>query len=179
MDNYFTLYGLNETFHPDPIVVRKQYYAVSRQYHPDHFATASPAQQLEALQRTSVNNEAYKTLSDRDRTMAYILKWHGLLEEEEKYRLPPHFLMEMMELNELVEEWENSPADEALRQSAEKALQEGLEQWEEAVRPLTDRFDAGDVREEVLTQIRDAYMRRRYLLRIQERMDTFGARFAD
>src|SRR6478735_4428911 len=102
--DFFTFYGLPQSFHPVAAAVRRQYYALSRQYHPDRFAAAEASEYAEVLRMSALNNEAYRTLGDPDRTMGYILKLHGVIEEEEAYKLPPAFLMDMMELNEAVDE---------------------------------------------------------------------------
>jgi len=176
MVNYFELYGIAESFNPDPAVVKKRYYELSRLHHPDRFATADEATKAATLRMSAVNNDAYKTLNSADATMAYILKLHQLLEDEEKYNLPPAFLMEMMDLNEVTSEWETEPANEILKQQAINALANQMEQWEIKVKPLTQKFDAGDHTSELLTRIKDYYFRKKYLLRIQERINTFASR---
>jgi hypothetical protein len=64
---------------------------------------------MKKLKRSTGNifhgQKGLKILQDRDQTIKYVLQLKGLLEEEEKYQLPPDFLMEMMEMNEkLLEE---------------------------------------------------------------------------
>jgi molecular chaperone HscB len=176
MVNYFELYDLPISFHPDQAVVKNKYYELSRLHHPDRFAQAGGTGMADALHMASVNNAAYKTLRDADRTMAYILKLNGLLEDEEKYALPPAFLMEMMDLNEAVSEYEIDPANEDARNMAVNALNEQLELWDDATRLLIDHFDKGEKDKELLLQVKDQYFRKKYLLRIKERIDRFAAR---
>jgi molecular chaperone HscB len=161
LPDYFALYEIPQSFHPIKAEVRKKYYELSRLYHPDRVATADDASRMEALRMSAINNEAYHTLSDGDATIAYILKLHGLLENEEHYNLPPDFLMEMMELNEIID-------DEG--QDAQKALDEHLTAWNSGVAPLLEQFDKGNQSKEVLMQIKDYYFRKKYLLRIKHRM---------
>lgn len=168
MDNYFELYGLPQGFRPDAAAVKNKYYELSRRYHPDRFATAADSIRLEALRVAALNNEAYRTFSDADRTMAYVLKLHGILADEEKYNLPPAFLMEMMELNEALSDHEAGTGDG--QQQAQRELEEQLQRWEAGVAPLLDRFDAGAQDPELLLQVKDAYFRKKYLLRIGERV---------
>jgi molecular chaperone HscB len=176
MVNYFELYDLPESFNPDTAAVKKKYYELSRQYHPDRFAQADDGTRAEALRMAALNNDAFKTLNSADSTMAYILKQHELLEDEEKYNLPPNFLMEMMDLNEVISEWEEERDNDRLQLQATESLLDQFEQWQLAVQPLTQQFDAGNHDKELLLRIKDYYFRKKYLLRIQERIDTFASR---
>lgn len=176
MVNYFELYGIPQSFNPDPALVKAKYYELSRQYHPDRFTMAGPAEQAEALQQSSANNQAWKTLNSPDATMAYVLKLEGMLEDEEKYSLPPAFLMEMMELNELLSEYEMEGDNPDSLATADKMLQGLLEDWENETRPLAGKYDAGDHSRQLLGQIKEQYFRKKYLLRIQERMNSFATR---
>lgn len=162
---FFHLFGIAPTLTPEPAAVKKRYLELSRQHHPDRAAGLSSEAQIEALQTTAQVNEGYRTLTNTDRTLAYVLKSHGVLEEEEKYALPPDFLMEMMELNEAVDEG----ADPA------KAVELQLAAWQQGFAPLAARFDAGDSSDELMTALKDAYFRKKYLLRIAGRLDTFDA----
>ena len=161
--DFFRLYDLPPTLQPDKAAVKKRYLELSRQHHPDRAANGSAEAQIEALQTTAAINEGFRTLSNPDRTLAYVLKGHGILEDEEKYTLPPSFLMEMMELNEAVD----AGAD------ATQAVQPFLEDWEAAYTPLVKRYEAGDRSEALLMALKDAYFRKKYLLRIAGRLDTF------
>lgn len=176
MVNYFELYSLEQSFHPDAAAVKNKFYELSRRYHPDRYAQSGAGEQAEALRMAAINNEAYKILNNPDGVMAYILKLHQLLEDEEKYTLPPAFLMEMMDLNEAVSEYEMEPGNTALQQQAANALQAQLDEWQEHMAPLTAKFDSGDQNRDLLLKIKDYYFRKKYLLRIQERMNTFASR---
>jgi len=176
MINYFELYSLPESFHPDIAAVKNKFYELSRQYHPDRFAQADDTTRAEALRMAALNNDAYRTLSNTDATMAHILKFHSLLEDEEKYALPPDFLMEMMDLNETISEYEMEPDNETMKVQAVKTLEDQLTAWNNEVTPLTKKFGEGDHSKELLLQIKDYYFRRKYLLRIKERIATFAAR---
>lgn len=176
MVNYFELYQLAPTFHPDAAAVKSKFYELSRRYHPDRFAQAGEAGRAEALRMAALNNDAYKTLGNPDALMAYILRLHGLLEEEEKYTLPPAFLMDMMDLNEVVSDYEMDPANESLKAQASNMLGSQLHDWDVQVKPLTGRYNDGERTNDILLQIKDYYFRKKYLLRIQERMATFASR---
>lgn len=176
MDNYFSLFNLPETFRPDTALVKQTFYRLSKQFHPDRVAQADPASQAEALTKAAMLNDAYKTLSNADLTMAYILKVHQLLEEDEKYALPPDFLMEMMDINELLSDWEDNPVDDNLKSQVEQALGAQMNLWEEEVKPLVLAFEQDPNASELLVKIKDFYFRKKYLLRIRERLTTFALR---
>ncbi len=176
MVNYFELYNIQPTFNPDTAAVKAKFYELSRKYHPDRFTMAEPHEQAEVLRMSALNNDAYKTLSNPDATMAYILKLHELLEDEEKYNLPPAFLMEMMDLNEAVSEYEMEPGNESIKAQALDRLKEQTQNWNDEVAPLVAQYDADDHSKELLLKIKDYYFRKKYLLRIQQRIDTFASR---
>lgn len=172
MTDYFSLYDLPRSFHPNLAAVKKKYYELSRLHHPDRAPQDDATAMTDALRMSALNNEAYKTLNHADSLMAYILKLHGVLEDEEKYSLPPAFLMEMMDLNEVVDSAEESPSS---LQSAMNSLHGNLHIWNEEVEPLLQRYNSGDNSETILLQIKDYYFRKKYLLRIQDRLAKFAA----
>ena len=176
MDNYFELYGIPPTLRPPQAAVKAKFYDLSRTYHPDRFAQADQAKKLEALSMAVLNNKAYKTLSDADATVAYVLRLEGMLEDEEKYNLPPDFLMEMMDINEEISEYELNPADDALRNRVEKRLDEFFALLKTKADVLAVHFDKGQRSKEILMQIKDMYFRKKYLLRIEDRIDKFAPR---
>ncbi len=169
MVNYFELYGLPVSFRPDPGQVKKKFYELSRQFHPDRFAQGGAEAVQEAIRMSALNNEAYRVLKDEDATLKFVLKFYGVLEEEEKYSLPPEFLMEMMELNESVSELEIEQEDAALKASVSKAIQDHLNQWSAEVEPLFAQFHATEPDKDLLLKIKDYYFRKKYLKRIEGR----------
>ena len=175
--DYFAFYGLPETFLPDETVLKRLYYAKSRETHPDFHATTAPENQAEMLRQATLNTDAYRTLSHPDQRMAYLLRQHGLLDEGKQEKLPPDFLMDMMDLNEQLMDLEMAPEPIAQTQIAAE------------VTALADTLDAGvqpvlagyeqlptDHRAAALQQICTYYLKKRYLLRIQQQVATFAAR---
>jgi molecular chaperone HscB len=170
MTNYFQLYDIPVSFHPDQAVVKQKFYELSRTYHPDRFANAPADELAETLRMAALNNDAYKTLKSPDATMAYILRTANLLEHDEKYALPPAFLMEMMELNEAVSDYEDMPGNDDARLAVLDNLAEHMQAWETAATTLTRCYDAGETDTSLLLQIKDMYFRKKYLTRISERI---------
>lgn len=163
--DFFTLYGLAQSFHPDAAAVRRQYYALSRQYHPDR---ATGEGSIDALRMSALVNDAYKTLTDADRTMGYILKLHSVISEEEQYTLPPDFLMDIMELNEAIG---NAAMAPDMHADALREFSAAMDNWTQALSPLEARFDAGERSPELFAALKDFYYRKKYLLRIKTRLN--------
>ena len=174
--DYFAFYGLPESFRPDEAALKRLYYAKSRETHPDFHATTSPENQAEMLRQATLNTDAYRTLADPDQRMAYLLRQNGLLEEGKQEQLPPDFLMDMMDLNEELMDWKWSADPAATKVAAEvTALADTLDAGIEPVLAGYEQLPA-DHRPAALQQIRTYYLKKRYLLRIQQQVATFAAR---
>lgn len=176
LPDYFAFYQLPESFRPDAAALKRQYYALSREYHPDFHATASPEQQQEMLQLATLNTNAYRTLSDEDQRTAYILGRHGLLDEG-KQELPKDFLMEVMELNEELMELEFD-ADPVAVARVETRVNSLTNTLESGIEPLLTGYAQlpADARAQALAQVRTYYLKKRYLLRIRESLTKFATR---
>lgn len=175
MRNYFEFYTIPESFLPDEKAIKQQYYQLSRQYHPDFFANEPQEKQAEILQLSTLNTNAYRTLSDADLRMQYILKEHGLLEEGGKNELPSDFLMEVMELNEALMELEFDFDAAILKQVSEQTI--GMQaQLEADILPVLQRYPElhGITKDEALQQVKTYYLKKKYLLRIQETLSKFA-----
>ena len=169
MSNYFELYGLPLSFSPDQSLVKKQFYALSKKYHPDFFATKGEAEQEEALLMSTENTKAYQTLSDPKKVLPYVLTLSAMLEEGEQYTLPQDFLMEMMEINEVLMELQFDPNPVLLEKTSDEITK--LEaQMDLELSTQTQDFDALDNhhKQVKLVKIKDLYYRAKYLARLKE-----------
>lgn len=162
--NYFELYGIAPSFNIDAAAVRKKFYELSRTHHPDFNGGGTATEQQEVLEKSAMINEAYKTLLNKDLLIKYILTSKGLLQEEEKYNLPPDFLMEVMDLNEQVMELDkgDTTAVASLMATA-KNLETELY---EAIEPVMANYSEDTSTEKELLQVKDYYFKKKYLDRI-------------
>lgn len=175
--DYFQFYNIPVSFHPDQGAIKKKYYSLSKEYHPDFYINETEIKQQEILELSTLNNKAYNTLSDDNKRLAYILEMYGELEEGEKYSLPPEFLMEMMEVNEALMELEFEDDAQQLHKvelqvdDIEYDLNKELEQ-------LTNVFDSVEEAKQstLLKEIKDIFYRKKYLLRIRESINRFATR---
>jgi molecular chaperone HscB len=175
MINFFEFYGIPESFEPDLVMLKKQFYALSKKYHPDFYANDDAETQQEILELSTINNKAWQTLSDPAKRLEYILKQHDLVKEGAKPQLPADFLMEMMDLNERLMEIEDAETLAAL--TAETlAIENDLN---DQLAALTYGYAELDdiAKESRLNAIADIYYRQKYLLRIKESLNTFATRF--
>lgn len=157
--NYFELFDLPVSVHLDKSKLAKKYFELQKKYHPDFFVQDDENARQEALEITSELNKAFKILKDRDATIQYLLKIKGLLRDEEKYPLPPDFLMEVMELNENLSE--NSAADIAV-------LEENI--YAE-VKDIIENYSDETITTEELLKLKEYYYKKKYLQRILDRID--------
>jgi molecular chaperone HscB len=172
--NYFEFYQLPLSCHPDQDLVKKNYYANSKKYHPDRFMQADAKTKIEALQQSALNNEAYTTLQDPMLTIAHLLRIKGLLLPDEKYQLPSSFLMEVMDLNEQLSDWENQGKDTELGQSLQQSVHEFIKQLQDDIAPTMQLIDSGQEEESLFLKLKEFYFKHKYLLRIKERMSIFA-----
>ena len=174
MINYFEFYDIPESFNPDQALLKKKFYQLSKEYHPDFFANDTDERQQEILELSTLNNNAYKILSDNNKRLDYILRINELVAEGAKPQLPADFLMEMMDINERLMEVENS--EQLAEITAETLAVEN--ELQEELQSLTTDYEtlSHTAKEDRLNKIADIYYRQKYLLRIKESLDTFAAR---
>ena len=150
---------------PDEKRVKQKFYELSRKYHPDFYTNESEAEQAQALELSSLVNKAYKTFQNKDAIIQYVLKEKGLLVEEEKYELPPAFLMEMLELNEQLMD-AKMEGDEVLMTAIHQQIKNGETEIYEPVKKIIEHYKEGVTTEEELLQVKAYYYKKKYLSRI-------------
>ncbi|TSJ39237.1 Fe-S protein assembly co-chaperone HscB [Mucilaginibacter corticis] len=176
MINYFDFYAIPQSFNPDTVQLKKKFYELSKQYHPDFYANEGEAKQQEILELSTLNNKAYQTLSDPNKRLEYILRLHDLVSEGAKPQLPSDFLMEMMDINERIMEVED--ATELGHITGEVLAIEG--DMNEELNTLTTYYEQLDdtAKESRLNEIANVYYRQKYLLRIKESMTNVSQRLS-
>ena len=157
--NHFELFDLPVSFNTDKSKLALKYFELQKKYHPDFFVQSTEQEQEDALEISSQLNKALKILKNEDQTIKYVLQLKGLLEEEEKYKLPPEFLMDMMELNE---ELDDSSAKKI------EALEAELYQQ---VKPVIKNYDDTKTDTAGLLKLKEYFYKKKYLQRILDRLD--------
>ena len=115
----FAVLGVPARYAVDLETAEAAYKRLSRQVHPDRFATADPRARRASLARTVQLNDAWRTLKDPVRRATYMLGRAGVDigdenksgEGRSKLKPSPVFLMEMLELNDELAEAATSGND--------------------------------------------------------------------
>jgi molecular chaperone HscB len=156
---YFELFDIPINLQVNKNLLTQKYFELQKKFHPDFFTQATEYEQAEALEASSKINKALKTLKNEDETIKYVLQLKGVLQEEEKYQLPPDFLMEVMELNEEI-------SKDSLTQinSFEKEIYSTVEH-------IIKNYDDTTITTEALLKVKEYYFKKKYLQRILERLE--------
>jgi molecular chaperone HscB len=170
---FFEFYNIPIAFKLDESALKKTFYAYSKKYHPDFHTLEDEDKQDEILELSTLNTEAYKTLSDFDKRMKYILDLKGTMAAEGENKLPQDFLMEMMDINEAIMELEFD-FDERAYNKALKDVQILENQQLEEINPVLDNFDDATTPQSELEKVKNFYLKKRYLLRIRENLSKFA-----
>jgi molecular chaperone HscB len=156
---YFKLFEIPVAIKFDRGILSRKYFELQKLSHPDFFTLATEAEQQEMLEKSSQINKALKVLKNEDATLEYILLEKGILLPDEKFQLPPNFLMEVMELNEYFDA--NTP-------EKIKAFEQSIF---EDVAPIINNYDNELITEAHLLQLKTYHFKKKYLQRILERIE--------
>lgn len=106
--DYFAFLGLPRTLTVDADALEQRYRSLSRQFHPDFYYNATPAERRASLERSSYLNDAYRTLRQSATRVAYLLEIEGVLTAADRTgggaTVPPALLEEVFALNEELDE---------------------------------------------------------------------------
>ena len=170
---YFEFYDIPVSFKVDAAALKRTFYALSKKYHPDFFTLETAEKQAEILELSTLNSQAYKTLSDFDLRMKYVLELNNALGKEGENKLPQDFLMDMMDINEALMELEFDP-DAAAVSELKMKVQAIENQLFAEIKPIVDQADASDTPQYELEKVKNFYLKKRYLLRIFENLSKFA-----
>ena len=174
--DFFDFYGITQNFFIDDESLKSKFLKKAKLNHPDFYVN-NPVKYNEAMEQTSINNQAFKILNKFDSRVEYILKNHGLLKES-KNEIPQDFLMEMMDINEDIMDLQfefNSKKNKEVKSK----IQRIGEDLELKIHTLASEYDKSDVSLsnetlKILEQIRNYYLKQKYVLRLQQSLDKFA-----
>ncbi len=159
--NYFELFGFPVSPRVDKTLVSQKYFALQKINHPDFFTQSTEAEKEDALQQSAAINKAFTIFQNDEKTIEYFLQEKGVIQTDEKYQLPPDFLMEMMELNETL------PEKDGVTLAAEMAdIERPLL---EEIEPILEKSST-DMDNNELEKLKAYYYKKKYLKRILDRL---------
>lgn len=159
MMNYFELFDIPVQLQVDKKKLTAAFIALQKKYHPDFYGQQGEEAKAEAEWMSALVNKAWQTFGSRDATVAYVLQLKGLLQEEEKYALPPDFLMEVMELNEM-------KMDGAAPSEISQKVQQLTQDTDEAIGALMAAYSDQTHTTADLLAVKDWYFKKKYLDRL-------------
>lgn len=165
--NYFELFEIPVQLRVDGKSLSEKFFALSRKYHPDHFVNKEAKEQAESLEKSALLNKAYKAFQNTDDTIKYVLLMKALMVEEEKYDLPPDFLMEVLEINDQLLDANEDPGLKTRIQSQVETLQNEIY---EPVKEIVEHYQEGVTSKEELLQVKAYYYKKKYLQRIRRQL---------
>lgn len=159
--NYYELFGLKEAPTVDKKSISKKYIDLQKKYHPDFFTNENETDKEFAMEQSAAINKGYKIFANKDNTIEYFLKLKEIITADEKFNLPPDFLMEMMELNEGFDDNKN----------IEKEIQQFENELAKQIETLIDSQNTPELNEAQLQDLKIYYYKKKYLNRILDRLD--------
>lgn len=110
--DYFSFLGFKKQLNLDLDELEHRFYELSKEYHPDYYSNGSEIEKEISVERSSFLNSAYQVLRDPILRAKYLLRLEWGETSEEKKKIPPEILMEVMELQEKSQEYDQETNDE-------------------------------------------------------------------
>jgi molecular chaperone HscB len=177
--DYFSFLGLPRRLNVNPAELEQAFRTLSRQFHPDYFYNAPPAERRASLERSSYLNDAYRTFKQPIARVEYLLQLEGFAPggPEQGSKVPPALLEEVFALNEELDEIRDLRASgapaavwKARLERARGPIEQKRDAHEAGLEELSARWDAlldahaGIVeRRPVLESLRERLLERNYI----------------
>jgi molecular chaperone HscB len=187
--DYFAFLGVPRRLNLDVAELEQKFRTLSRQFHPDYFYNAPPAERRASLERSSYLNDAYRTLRQPIARIEYLLELEGLATGNAERagaaaskppsgsQVPPALLEEVFALNEELDEVRELRAGGAAEaawkgrlERARQPIEVKRAQHEEDLKALSTKWDAvmdlrgaDSERRAVLTALKDRMLERNYI----------------
>jgi molecular chaperone HscB len=185
--DYFSFLGVPRKLRISNDDLDERFRALSRQFHPDYFYNATPAERRASLERSSYLNDAYRTLRDPMRRVEYLLQLEMPADAASRSqgtnaKVPASLLEEVFALNEELDEIRGLKAGgtsadvwktrleqarkpiEAKAAAHEAQLQDASARWD----ALVEAGAGADQRREVLTVLQERVLERSYINNLLE-----------
>jgi molecular chaperone HscB len=183
--DYFAFFGLPRRLKVNTADLERRFRDLSRQFHPDYFYNAPPAERLASLERSSYLNDAYRVLRNPVARVEYLLGLEGLAptrsDEGRSAKVPPSLLEEVFALNEELDEIrelrESGVDPSALRErlaAARKPIERRRDEHERQLQDLSTEWDERQQRV-TLEALRERMLERNYINNLLATIDREAA----
>jgi molecular chaperone HscB len=103
--NYFQIFGFSAQFEVDVNQLAELYQTLQKKVHPDKFAHASSQDQMVAVKKSTLINDAYQTVKSPLKRAQYLLELRKSDQPNEQASFSDNsFLMRQMELHEMLDD---------------------------------------------------------------------------
>lgn len=138
--DFFAVLQVPQACDIDMQALEAQYRQLQNQWHPDRKAGASDSEKLEAIQRTSLLNDAYSTLKSPLLRAAHLLQLNGVdTNSHAQSQLEPAFLLSQMALRDELDDSVKEGNIAAL-QSMHKSVKAGQQElWQSFTTAFADK----------------------------------------
>lgn len=180
--SYFEFMELPIQLSLDIRALQQNFFRLSRQFHPDYYQNRPSSEQKAALERSAALNRAFDALQDPIRRIEYYMRLVGFVAEGAKNQVPPDLMMDILDLQEKLEDYQVASAEQ--RQTLAGEIRHAISEMKEKLEGTTARLGDLCVRHDtaqpserngLLQQMRDLIDRSNYLRRIiQNTESTLG-----
>ena len=171
--NYFQFYRIPVNFLIDKDLLNRKYFEYIKLYRPENYSLQSPKDQIKNIELADLNNKAFRTLSDPEKRMRYILEIKGIFDKNTP--VPISFLKAVnpieLEVKKLLEKGVGST--QKIRSEIDQLEKGSYEQ----VQSIVERYKDGTTTDDELKEVEIFYHKKQYLLRIRELLNTFEENF--
>jgi molecular chaperone HscB len=178
--DYFAFFGLPRRLQLDAAALEAKFHDLSWKLHPDNFVRATEFERALSLERSSLLNDAFRTLREPVARVEYLLALFGQRKEGgKKQQAPPELLEEVFELNEALDELRSARAAangnelaalrrrlegeqkkfEGLLREVDAELEDAAAQWDTALDAGADAPQQGAV----MSRMNEILNRRSYI----------------
>ncbi|WP_306523890.1 co-chaperone HscB [Rheinheimera sp.] len=173
--NYFQLFQVPAQFDLDLTELGTRYLELQRNFHPDNFASASERDRLLAVQQAANINDAYHSLKQPLLRAEHLLALRGVkISHEQRSFTDTVFLMQQMELRELLADILHSTDPYALIDEAEQQIQQ---QKKLLLKQLAYALDANQPEQDLLAA--DIIRKLKFFFKLQHELELIEQQLQD
>jgi molecular chaperone HscB len=137
--DHFALFDLPRSFALDAAQLEAAWKHVAQEVHPDRFATRSAPERRVAMQWSAQANEAYRVLKRPLLRARYLCELAGVdLQTETNTAMTPEFLVQQMSWHEQLDECLEDPQDSLAREALSQEIELALSHCQQAVSEALD-----------------------------------------